>query len=66
MKFLKWLCQNKMKFFDKLKFWREKHYDSDDKTKITQEEWLRIKFMRAEREFEDYIKEKKIKNKKVL
>jgi hypothetical protein len=53
-----------MKFLNKLKFWKEKQLDSEDKTRITQEEWLRIKFMRAEREFEDYIKEKKLKMKK--
>lgn len=28
---------------------------------ITKEEWLRIKFMRAEKEFDDYIKDKKTK-----
>ena len=53
-----------MKLLNKLKFWKEKPPDSEDKTRITQEEWLRIKFMRAEREFEDYLKEKKLKMKK--
>jgi hypothetical protein len=53
-----------MKLLNKLKFWKEKQPDSEDKTRITQEEWLRIKFMRAEREFEDYLKEKKLKMKK--
>jgi hypothetical protein len=28
---------------------------------ITKEEWLRIKFMRAEKEFDEYIKDKKTK-----
>jgi len=31
---------------------------------ITKEEWLRIKFMRAEKEFDDYIKDNKVKIKK--
>ena len=43
----------------KWKFWKQKEPDSDDKTRITTEEWLRIKMDRAEKEYETYIKEKK-------
>jgi hypothetical protein len=54
------------KFLNRFKFGKEKEPDSEDKTRITQEEWLRIKYARAEKELEAYVKEKKIKNKKVL
>jgi hypothetical protein len=50
-----------MKLLNKLKFWKEKPPDSEDKTKITIEEWLRIKMERAEKEYLAYIKEKKAK-----
>jgi hypothetical protein len=48
----------------KWKFWKEKEPDSEDKTRITQEEWLRIKYARAEKELTEYVKDKKEKIKK--
>jgi hypothetical protein len=49
------------KFLNRIKFWKEKEPDSEDKTRITQEEWLRIKYARAEKELENFVKEKKLK-----
>lgn len=52
-----------MKFFDIFK--KKPVAEELDKVKeqniITKEEWLRIKFMRAEKEFDEYIKDKKQK-----
>ncbi len=48
------------------KFWKKEKedLDSEDKTKITTEEWLAIKMARSEKEYNDYVKEKKLREKK--
>jgi hypothetical protein len=52
-----------MKFFDIFK--KKPAEEGLDKAKelniITKEEWLRIKFMRAEKEFDEFVKDKKTK-----
>lgn len=55
---------NKIKVFNRLRKERAvktQLENSENKIIISQEEWLRITFLRAEKKLNDFLKEKKLK-----